>query len=44
MLGAGILLFALIYLPTFWFFSMNQYERDLLLKPMQKVLIKLKIK
>jgi O-antigen/teichoic acid export membrane protein len=44
MLGAGIVLFALIYLPTFWFFSMNQYERDLLLKPMQKVLNKLNIR
>jgi O-antigen/teichoic acid export membrane protein len=42
-LGTGIVLFALFYLPAFWFFSMNQYERDLLLKPVQKVLNKLNL-
>jgi len=44
MLVSGIALFAIIYLPTFWYISMNQYERDLLLKPMQKVLNKLNIR
>ena len=44
MLVVGIAIFALIYLPTFWLFSMNQYERDLLLKPIKKVTNKLNIK
>ena len=42
-LGLGIAVFAMVYLPAFWLFSMNQYERDLLLKPMQKVMNKLHI-
>jgi len=34
----GIFVFTLIYLPLFWKFSMNQYERNLLLQPIKKIL------
>lgn len=43
-LGSGIVVFAAVYLPLFWFTSMNQYERDLLEKPLVKVLKKLKLR
>ncbi len=39
-LGIGIVCFVAIYLPLFWKMSMNQYERDLIFKPLQKVLAK----
>jgi O-antigen/teichoic acid export membrane protein len=42
-LGLGVFLFSLIYIPTFWFAGMNQSERDLMKKPMNRVLKKLKI-
>ena len=32
----GILLFMLLYIPVFWFFGMNSYERNLLIKPIRK--------
>ncbi|MBR4317021.1 MAG: polysaccharide biosynthesis C-terminal domain-containing protein, partial [Alphaproteobacteria bacterium] len=36
-LGLGILAYLIIYLPLFFIFSMNEYERKLLLGPFQKV-------
>lgn len=41
-LGAGILLFSIIYIPAFWFLSMNNYERDLIYQPMKKLVQKTK--
>ena len=43
-LGIGIALFSLIYLPAFWFTGMNQSERDLMNKPLNTVLRKLRLK
>jgi len=37
-LGFGILAYMLVYLPLFFKFSMNGYERDLVLKSMKKIL------
>lgn len=37
-LVAGIVLYLLVYLPLFFMFSMNAYERDLILKPIKKIL------
>ena len=31
-------IFSVVYLPVFWFSSMNTYERELLKKPMVKLL------
>ena len=39
-LVAGIVLYLLVYLPLFFVFSMNAYERDLILRPMKKILKK----
>lgn len=36
-LATGIILFAVVYIPTFWLISMNNYERDLLYQPLLKV-------
>ena len=41
-LGTGIFLFSLIYIPLFWFVGMNKSERDLMNKPVQRVLLKLR--
>ncbi len=41
-LASGIILFAIIYIPVFWFTSMNQYERDLLYKPVMGVVSRFK--
>ena len=35
---AGICMYLVVYLPLFFKFSMNQYERDLILKPVKKIL------
>ena len=35
---AGIVLYLLVYLPPFFMLSMNSYERDLILKPIKKIL------
>lgn len=35
---AGIVLYLLVYLPLFFALSMNAYERDLILKPIKKIL------
>jgi O-antigen/teichoic acid export membrane protein len=43
-LGLGVMLFSLIYIPIFWFAGMNQSERDLMKKPLNRVLKKLKIR
>ncbi|WP_173474959.1 oligosaccharide flippase family protein [Fibrobacter succinogenes] len=37
-LVTGIVLYLLVYLPLFFMFSMNSYERDLILKPIKKIL------
>lgn len=37
-LVTAIIMFSAIYLPLFWFGSMNRYERDLLLVPIRKLL------
>jgi O-antigen/teichoic acid export membrane protein len=42
-LGAGIALFSIVYIPLFWFFGMNQTERDLMLVPLNRILSKYKI-
>jgi hypothetical protein len=44
MLGVGITLFSLIYIPIFWFVGMNDSERDLMNKPLNRVLSKLGIR
>lgn len=36
-LVVGILAYTVIYMPLFWKFSMNQYERNLLLQPVLKI-------
>lgn len=33
-----IVVFSLVYLPLFWFFSMSQYERELVKKPLKKII------
>ena len=40
-LSISILIFLLVYTPLFWRFSMNEYERALLLGPIQKVINKI---
>ncbi|WP_319267299.1 oligosaccharide flippase family protein [uncultured Draconibacterium sp.] len=40
-LAGGIILFVAVYLPVFWKMSMNQYERNLIYKPIQKVMLKI---
>ena len=41
-LGLGIIVFSIIYIPSFWATSMNQYERDLLKKPLSRLFVILK--
>lgn len=38
LLFGGISIFSLVYLPAFWFLSMNTYERELLSKPIKRIL------
>lgn len=38
----AILLFSILYIPSFWFVSMNSYERDLLYIPLKRGVLKLK--
>ncbi|MDF9831731.1 oligosaccharide flippase family protein [Parabacteroides sp. PF5-6] len=38
----GIVLFSALYLPLFWFFDMNGYERNLLGEPFRKMFVKLR--
>ena len=37
-LAAGIAVYLIVYLPIFFAFSMNAYERDLILKPIKKIM------
>lgn len=37
-LAIGIMLYLIVYIPLFWRFSMNNYERNLLLAPFQKLM------
>ena len=41
-LGSAILLFMLVYIPLFYFFSMNQSERDLFVKSLMGIMHKIK--
>ncbi len=41
-LGGAILLFAIIYIPLFFRFCMNSYERDLFIAPIKKIISKVK--
>ncbi|MCT4603996.1 MAG: oligosaccharide flippase family protein [Marinifilum sp.] len=41
-LGIGIVTFAIVYIPAFWFTSMNNYEKNLLYKPFRSLMLKLK--
>ena len=37
-LGVAILLFALIYVPLFWYVGLNDYEQGLFREPLKKFL------
>ena len=39
-LGISILIYLIIYIPLFFLFSMNRYERDLFIKPLKKIIQK----
>ena len=39
-LGAAIAVFAVIYIPLFWIFSMNKYEKDLFIIPIKSLINK----
>lgn len=41
-LGMGIILFSVVYLPFFWKCSMNTYERNLFIVPINKILDKVR--
>lgn len=41
-LGIAIGVFAIVYIPLFFFISMNQAERDLLIKPIESIIRKIK--
>lgn len=34
----GIIIFSMLFIPLFWKFSMNEYERQLLLSPLQRII------
>ena len=36
-----IIIFCVVYIPSFWLFSMNNYERELIGKPLRKIIDKL---
>ena len=36
-LALAILIFCIVYIPLFWVFSMNKYERDLIKAPIRKI-------
>lgn len=38
----AILMFCAVYVPLFWFFSMNKYERELLSAPINKVISRIR--
>ena len=37
-LALAILIFCAVYIPLFWLFSMNKYERDLIKKTIQRII------
>ena len=43
-LATGIVLFVIAYIPLFWALSMNQYERNIVYKPVQKIVYKIQLK
>lgn len=40
-LGGGIILFSIIYIPLFWKFGMNNYERELIGLPIKKLFLRI---
>lgn len=38
---SGIVFFSILYLPAFWFLSMNEFERELIRKPLKKIIKKI---
>ena len=40
----AIVVYAVIYIPLFWVFSMNKYERNLFLAPLSKILLRYKVR
>ena len=43
-LAFAILIFCAAYIPLFWLFSMNKYERDLIKAPIQKIVSRNRLK
>ena len=43
-LALAILIFCAVYIPLFWLFSMNKYERDLVKIPMKKIISRKRLK
>ncbi len=43
-LALAILIFCAIYIPLFWLFSMNKYERDLVKTSLQKIISQIRLK
>lgn len=39
-LGGAIGIFAVVYIPLFWIFSMNKYEKDLFISPIKSLINK----
>lgn len=39
-LGVAISVFAVVYIPLFWIFSMNKYEKDLFISPIKSLINK----
>lgn len=39
-LGLSILLFSAVYIPMYWFYGMNEYERQLFSEPIKRILHK----
>lgn len=39
-LATAIVVFIMIYLPLFWFFSLNNYERNMIIGPISKIVMK----
>ena len=36
----GIVLFSIVYIPLFWIFSMNKFEKDLFGSPLKKLFLR----
>ena len=40
----SIMAFSLVYIPLFWLFSMNKFEKGLIMSPLQKVISQIRLK